>query len=352
MKKVLSLVLVAVLALGMGVTAFAAGNVVEFASDADYLGANRSTSMPSSYKLSGTDDNLIVDETVRPIDELEITLALDPALFKDEDGAAPTSVNSDGNLSKSLIKSSKIKVRSQVKKGSAAIDEVKLDEGKGIVEIVFNDEYVATKDLDFEVFVYLTIDGTSFRDNGVTVSGTYENEVDDDVDADYEWYDLSDQMVIEAQEYVRNIELELGDDVSVFTNLYSGRKYYGTATTEVTEADDEVMKQYPGVSLVYTLNTVGLNTASSQVKLGGIGSDYFVYDSNMAYLGKSNEMLGYSNKYYLSTTELEVAGSEEEEELPEEEEEDPEDEGEVENPGSGGDGEAAPNVNANPGTGR
>jgi hypothetical protein len=204
------------------------------------------------------------------------------------------------------------------------------------VKIKFVEYYVATGDVDYELTVYLMIDGKRQNDYEVTISGNMDN-THRDVYADDDYFDGSQGEVADCVEYAKSVEFDLGQGVSIYTKMFKDKKYYGIVTRDADDAADVVFTKYPDVDSVYILKTIGLNSTADTVKLNNeISGDYFVYDANMNYLGKSNESLKYSTRYYLANKKLEVASDAaetEEEEVPE-------------------DTVPTPNVNDNPGTGR
>lgn len=351
MKKVLALVLVAVMALGMGITAFAA---VEYDDremvDAYSLGYSiKDSTFPKPYSYThGTKGTTYEwSDDVRPSDEVELEVYLTHNMFVLPNGykgdLPPT--NKELALAAADIRKSKIAVRTQVSGGSKVLKDVKIDAKKGAVIVEFQTEWVSVKEQDFEILVYLTIDGKRMDDWGMTLIGTFANEVIP-VYEEYDYVDLSVGYVAEAEDFVDKIEVDLGKGVSIFTKFFKGKSYYGTASRDADEAADVVMKKYPDIDNVVILKTVGLNSTGDIVKLDTDYSDYFVYDKDMNYVGQANEMLPYSSVYYLANKKLDIEGEEE----PDEEDDEPDDEDGT-NPGTGGDG-ASSNANANPGTGR
>lgn len=331
MKKIFAVMLAGIMAATMGLTSFAA--TVEYESMVKPLGY--------SYKGSTSGDTLDLGEINADGDEIEFPLSSEMFEVPSGDTQPPNGTP----LSSADIRKSKIAVRIQNAQGSSKILKSFSVVGKdSVVKLEFADEWVSTEEKDFEMLVYLTLDGTRFDDEGITITGTMLNPVIE-VDSDMDSVDLSDGYVAEAMDFVDNIEVDLGNGVTMHTKFFKGKKYYGTASREPDEADDIVMKQYPDIDNVVKLTVIGLNSTGDVVRLDTDYSNYYVYDKDLNYLGQSNEMLPYSATYYLANKQLDVEGEEE----PEEPEE-PEDEPGL-NPDGGGDG-ASNNANANPGTGR
>lgn len=328
MKKVLALVLASTMALGMAVTSFAAEKTkIQSFISGRTLGYCVGDSIDLGDVVLDYDNQR--KETIKLVKEMFAT---------DTEGKNPLAEE----LTAKLLKDSKAAVRVTYDKGSKVIDSVELKEKDKEIVIKFVEEWISTGEQDFDFTVYLSLNGKRQSNEGVTFTGTFKND-SENVDAGYEEYDMSNGTVIEADEFVSKIELDLGNGVTMITKLFKGKKYFGIATMELTDADAELVSKTPAIDNVIYLKTVGLNAASNIVKLD-VGGDYFVYDSEMNYLGKSNENLPYSTKYYLATSELEVEDEEEPEEVEGEDEE-------TNNAETGGDDDVIENVNANPGTG-
>lgn len=356
MKKVLALVLASAMAIGMATTAFAAtvDKATDFAGNQtleDGYGrgiVGISGTYTATREASASNQTVTYADDIRPYDEVKDYIYLPISMFTWDSTANPTTKNL---LSAKQIRTSKLTVRTSVSSGSKAIDEVKIDNKEGRIEIKYVKEYVSTKDLDFDFTVYLLFDGKRKTDQGLTFVGTLANEIQE-VYADDDYVDTSNGTIAEAMDFVKDIEVDLGNGVSIFTKMFKGKKYYGTCTRDADEADDIVFAKYADIDNVVTLKTVGLNSTGDIVQLDVDYSDYYVYDKDLNYLGQSNELLPYSTKYYLSNKKLDITEDETTDDGEVSEEAPTTDDGEGANPTSGGDDGAVENVNANPSTGR
>lgn len=287
MKKLLSIALAAALAVGMGAISFAAS----------YKAGDQVNPLAGG----GTIDM----ETLHPYSEPEYKIDLTYGLFS---GDLPTGKAAGDKMTAADLRNSKLTVRTKVAEGTKAIKSVDIDTSNSQVRVKWADELVGVGEVKFDFIVYLSVDNKR-RDNlGVTFVGTLENELTE-VHADDDYIDLSEGQVAEAEEFVPKVEVDLGNGVSVFTKLFKGKKYYGTASRVVDESDDVVLTKYPDVDNIITLKTVGLNSTGDIVKLGVDYSDYYVYDAGMQYLGQATDMLPFSAKYYLANQKLDVAGA-------------------------------------------
>lgn len=310
MKRILSAVLVVCLVLSMGVAAFAA--------TVTYTGFYQTTSLQEGYNrqynLLGTNKevkNKTVDlGEIYASDKKTVLIGLYNTMFVDKNGqqggvAGPVV---PARLTQADIRASKFKVFTRYASGRAAIKKISLDSKNGQIQVELADEFVSTKPLDFEIFFYLEINGQRYDDRGFTVSGTmYNREVD--VYKDYESIDISDQSIAVANDSVRNLEIEIGNGVTVTANLSRNQKYYGTATLEPTDDDEDVFAEYSSIRDVINIKTVGLDRAGSSVKLSSDWSGLYVYDEDFNYLGRSNAKLPFRTKYYLAGKQLSGTGS-------------------------------------------
>ncbi len=184
---------------------------------------------------------------------------------------------------------------------------IKLEHGYVKNDTNESDSYIReVLEQDFDFDIILSVNGRQQRDYAMSFSGTFANPVME-VYADTDYADISDGYVVEAMEYVRAIDLDVGDGVLVHTKLSKGRKYYGVAHHIPYDDADAFMKAHPTVVEAITLKTVGLANAASTVTLGdGLGA-YHVYNKDGEYLGLGSDELIYADTYYLSKEKLEIA---------------------------------------------
>lgn len=350
MKKVLALVLAATMVLGMSTMSFAADNKITGIASKDALEKSYSRSLGESSYNSMT-GNSVSNQTVTyaksiiPFDKTKDYIDLYRGMFQWK------STPDAGRLSANEIRTSKLAVRTSNSSGSKAVDTISIDSKNGHIEIKYVEEYVATKDLDFDFTVYLTIDGKRHTDAGLSFIGTLANPVTQ-VYADDDYVDGSYGQVVEAMDFNKDIEVDLGNGISIFTKMFKGKKYYGTSTRDSDEKDSAVFAKYADIDNVVTLKTVGLNSTGDIVQLDTDYSAYYVYDKGLHYLGRSNELLPFSTKYYLANKKIDVVPGDEEEfddedpEAPEDEElEDEEGDSGEKKPGTPG--AASPNTGTN-----
>lgn len=338
MKKVLSLVLAVVLVVGLGAVAFAA-KVDPDNLKKDNIENLKIAVLGDSGDLFGAEE--LYDETVRPGEKYEFILYY---------------LNGDVKeyITKADGRNKKLGVQIRASEGSAAVKSAKVDYKKGlvadeeiaIVVVEFVDPHVSTKGQKFDVKFSPTIDRARHRDNEFTFQGELKNYEQSAYEGD-EYIYVKDTPVVKAEEYIKNIEVDLGNNVSIFARMFEGKKYYGRAVIDITSDDEALFNKYPDLETVYKLDTVNLNATGDTVKFN-LGDNMFAYvqdeDGNLVFLGRTNDRLPYYTKYFLSAKELDIeevvdTGEPGEDQKPEE-------------AGPTGGDDVPENVNHNPGTGR
>jgi hypothetical protein len=265
---------------------------------------------------------------VAPQDGLVEYIELTDAMFTWEDGYAPQDVVDEDEgasedegetevkpkpapLTSAQIKDARLTARAT---NSRVLESVTVNARESRIEVKFLEELVGVKEIEFDFDIILSIDGKQYRDYAMNFSGTFSNltmVVDDGTD----YADISGGDVVEAMDYIRSIDLDLGDGILLNTRLSEGRKYYDTARRVPGDDHDAFMREHPSVEEAVVLKTVGLSGSASTVTLGrGLG-DYYVYSEAGEYLGRGNDKLAYSDVYYLSSKELEIADDKEPEDV-------------------------------------
>jgi len=351
MKKVLSLLLVLVLALGMSTTAFASWKT-------DKTQPEKATTMGGGIGGGSLDigtfspvkgNGLGKQEFYITIAQTDLGVTKDPGINTWADTASNGVTK--GTVMKADISASKITLKTKISKGSAVFDEVKFEYntvgGNKVAQILveFMKPFKSNNDdgVDFEITPYFVVDGKSWVDNGLTLTGTYGNALNEDVDADTTLFDMSDGDIMKPSEYVKSIELDLGEGVSVFGRAIKGTKYWAVADKDASAAEDEMMVKY-GIDDVYHLQNINVAGIANYVMLNDADPSAYVYDGDLKYLGQAKEKLAFAETYYLSAKKLDVDDDEDIE--PDDGDDYP-----VAPPVTGGDGYPE-NINDNPGTGR
>ncbi len=284
-KRIVSLILAALMALGFTTAASAA---------AKNTGEITGMACDLSYGYSGDSD---LGE-IAPMDECVVYINLTDDMFTWDGDYEPAATPAP--LTSAQIRRARLTARAT---NAKALESVTVNRRESRIEVKFLDELVGVKEQDFDFDVTLSIDGRQQRDYAMNFTGTFANPVLE-VDADTDYADISDGYVIEAIENVRAIDLNVGGGVLIHTKLSKGRKYYGVALNIPHDDADEFMKANPTVTEAITLKTVGLNNDTSTITLGGGFDDYYVYSKDDKYLGLGSDELPYTDTYYLAIEKL------------------------------------------------
>lgn len=291
MKRFVSILLVLMLALGLAPTAFAA----------------------AGGKITGILKPFADDQTgitIQPGQVLEFPLTAD--MFSWEDGTG----EKKEPVSKTKLNSAKVapKVSYTLNKSKNYVEKIDIstkgfsvtdNEKTAYVRVTFSDSIGASDEVDFSFVVYLTYNNNRIKDSAVEFEGTISPETIL-VSADEPYVDISDGEVAEAEEYIRSIDLHIGEGIIIRTKMMQDKKYSGKAESVVSEEDSEVLDTYPEIDTVYTLR--GTNISSGKV-IFEMDDKYYVYDADGKYAGTTNDELKYSNKFYLATEKIDLRSS-------------------------------------------
>jgi hypothetical protein len=229
-------------------------------------------------------------------------------------------------------------------------------DNSGIVEKL----YIDGTDVKFDAVKYYTKTGATdcafdwqltFKDqrqgNTYSVDFTIENDTEE-VSEDDDTAFTDGNIVVKADGAARNVEMKAGEGIYVTKNFHDGQKVYCRYSLELSAGDEKLFQEFAELDSVYTGYTTGVNSAGVTVRFD-VDDTYFVYNENFELIGTTaDEKLPFSNKYYLTTAKVNLAGTDPVEEEPAEEEESTP--AETGNSTTGG-GEAVV-TNYNPNTGR
>lgn len=378
MKKVLSIVLIAMLVIGMAPMALAS-TIVQEDEHGNVIGnygysAAIVTNYPTENFLTMPDVDL--GEEANPTNnewsyglgtagwyEPTAAVAARNTYFVDNTatGGSTWAFSYEGHTRKT-IKDDKVAVELRVTNGQRVVDKVEIkylesitdpdgvkrtfvkNEQPAYILVTFKDKFVSTSEVDYKFTIYLTYDRKRDKDSEVIFEGTFKNNETTVDEGDVYVYLGDDVPVVESLAYLKDIDIELDDGITVHTKFFNNKKYYANGEAKVRAEDDEVLARHPAIDYVYNIDSVGLNNTYTTVSLN-ISDRLYVYNSNLEYIGTTADRLPYSTKYYVSTTELDVEGAVEE---PIQEP----NEGDIFEPGPEMGGDNVPgNVNDNPGTG-
>ena len=291
MRKIVCMMMAATLAIGMNAVTFAA----------DYRAEAQVENLGYAYKSEVATDKVVNMGTISPDDKATANFPLVYEMFEAD---APEGKAGSDALSEADMRTAGIEVKRKDVKGADAVKSVALDKKNGAVVVIFADSMVKAEDLDFEVAIYLVVNGKRYDDMGLTIKGTLANKFEE-VYADDDFVDLSDGKVVLAVDRVQKIEVYLGSGVSVFASFTKDKHYSGTATTKPDADDDDILSKYSDIVDVVNVKVSGIKADGNVVKIDA-DYDFYVYDGNMKYIGRASEMLPLATKYYLAQKELDV----------------------------------------------
>ncbi len=340
MKKVLSFIMAAALAVGMSTAAFAATpSAINTVKD---MTLGTSTESTGTAKNEASSD--FYTDVINPQDETVIKFIITPEFFDWGTTDEPTYVT------KAHLDRAKITVSARKTKGFPAMKSIEIKSAakdkNAYVELKFVTEFVSVNKEAFEYDVRLMKDKKTVDGTNVKVYGDIENEIEE-VDADNDSVETFDGVVVKATESVKGIELNAGNGVYVKTNMFEDCKYYVKAVMDLSKSDLELMEKNVPIEGIVTMKTALSKNATlrSAVVTFDIADTYYVYD-NKELLGTTNDKVPFRDKYYLTTSKIDMGGGVVET-TPDAAPVEPT---EPSNPSTGGDN-GAPNVNDNPGTG-
>jgi hypothetical protein len=256
--------------------------------------------LPDVAMLSSGSGEDLLDLYVQPGETLLIVLP--PEAFVDAEGYPLEGYT----LPFSRISEARVGVQHKVIAGAQTLAGVSLvsdpDFGASIL-VEFQPEFVQTQELEFEYDIYVTIRGKRETSTRITIAGKIANPVVYVYDGD-DYVDLSDGYVAEATAYIKDIELYLGNGLSLRRALFKGSRYYGIATVEQSDTQSPLLPGYPEVELVYTLRTIGLKREDRDTVTFDFTELYYVYNQEGQYIGTTSKILPYSAKYYLTRTQI------------------------------------------------
>jgi len=175
------------------------------------------------------------------------------------------------------------------------------------VKLEFADEFVSVKSLDFRLTIFLTINSSRNAASSVTINGTFENE-EIEIDSSYDYVSLADGQVLKSKDYIAELEIDLGDDVQIFTRVQSDKKYYAKAKNVLLDEDDKMLTKYPKIETAIRIRSVNLKPIGNCVSLRDIGL-YHAYTSSGKYLGTTERRLPFSDLYYLASDKITISGA-------------------------------------------
>lgn len=315
MKRAVCLVMVFILLWGMALPAAAASSKVKLSEINEHAFSN--------YEGHAA----IHPEDTLPDDEIIIPLLKDG--FYGEDGNQVVWSTKDPTLGPSLSQArASLRVYFKMMVGRDVIRDIDFVKytptprvrAQSAIRIRFIEDYDSTKELVYRFKVRMVAKGTTIGIEEVFGGTMYNLEYDTEgalyTELGYKaiWYT--------GDESVDRVVMDLGEGVSVTTDMFKGEKYYGYAKLEPNEGQDAVLEAYPEIYDVYRIKTINIKSYGSKVQFYDRGDDvFYVYNERGEFVGMSNEDVAYSTTFYLSPSPLKINMDLLPEQLPAEEEE-------------------------------
>ena len=301
MKKTISVLLAAVLMMSMVFAASATivSSGVRGINEKDFQDSLKSHAEKGRVTVAGKAVRSISDlANLRVLPGSEIRIPLTPNMFLGANGA-PLGTEADV-LTAAALRSGRITLRTAGGSADIALSEIASNRSGSYISIQF-DRTPTTQVKRFNFSVFLHEGNTRRQSTRIDIRGSLAAEIYD-VDSRDNFMDISDGRVLRAVTNVRNIELELGDNISMRANLTRGTRYAGIALiNEYTERDELVLRRNPTVGSVYRLQTINLRATGGTVRIHTGRAAFYVYNTNGVYLGTTRENLPFWTTYYVSS---------------------------------------------------
>lgn len=284
MKRALSFVLAATLMVGMSLVASAA-----------------------TPKITDIDSGAMVvdsyDEEMSPGKEIKIELDANAFTFAD---------GKSYDITTSVLKSSDVTLKVTKVKGGEYVEKVEFKNMKvsgsnyAYVSVQLVDTFNSTSEKDVTLKIALQLKRS--RKDDVELSFKLKNETIYVSDSD-DYISIEDGQIVEAESYVRAIEVYIGNGVTIDAKMYQNKKYYGVCKSEITEEDDKILSRYPEILDILKLTTTNLKGSGKIVTIEPNGDTMHVYNEEGKYIGTTDEKLPYSNVYYLAEEKIKMSSS-------------------------------------------
>jgi len=321
MKKVLSLVLAAMMVVGMTTVAFADG----------------ASPVPTGWKIVGFSDNAASaweEEEIDPAYKAgdEIDLKITAGMFKWQKQKGDNKIydffadadNDDAEVpgpdfaftADSPVRASQLKdigFRRVYQKGTAGtIDTVALKDSDSLLRVSLVDFYTKTSTTDVVLKLALTYKGSTKNAPEIEMNFEVKNEKEIIEEGQTEAYSFGN-VYLEADATVRNVEFQGDDDGIVYATktVVKGQKYYFNVDSELSDEDAQIVADNPEVDSIY--NVYQTNMANATVQFKNLDREFFVYNEDGKLLGTTKDKkLPLAKKYILTTAKVDFGGAEEE----------------------------------------
>jgi hypothetical protein len=174
------------------------------------------------------------------------------------------------------------------------------------VVVEFVSPFVSVDTVNFNCLIFLRVNNSRKTDSEIDFAGTFGNKLVS-IDSSYDFYPMDEYTVIQATEYIKNIELDLDGGIILETRLFENVKYYGYAVDQMTNADDAMIDKYPDIVGIIRIYTAGISKSGKPLSVINY-KDCYVYNKAGKYLGETSEMLEFADVLYISEKKIDMGG--------------------------------------------
>lgn len=200
---------------------------------------------------------------------------------------------------------------------------------RSAIRIRFVEHLASTQEKNYEFRVGLDHEG-SISEYGTlvlvreTFGGMMANErldISPGYTKNLDYVDTQGDIVLNCIQSTDNVVADLGNGVRAHLDMVQGGKFYGYSDTlhtqnqvdpvyrdkDVRESRDAIVDTYAEIKIAYTVTSINVKNMLKYMKLTQHADEvYYVYNEYGEYIGKSNENLPYSTRYYLADKEVEI----------------------------------------------
>lgn len=221
-------------------------------------------------------------------------------LFSD-DGYHPAT-----NLKRWEVEYYRLGIQIRATAGGATINRdtvIQFDrDGNAYYDFEWVDPYVAVDAIPYRGAVYITIDKSRVMESEFALSGIVENLAQTVRHMDDYVY-TGEYPIVYATDAVPSIQVDMGEDISIWMKMDQGMKYYSWVTDPQPE-DALIRAEYPDIDTVYSLKTINMNALENRIAFY-LTSPKYIYvlneEDQLVFLGNTNKKHPYYTKYFLSS---------------------------------------------------
>ncbi|WRS26255.1 hypothetical protein U6B65_07790 [Oscillospiraceae bacterium MB08-C2-2] len=231
---------------------------------------------------------------LEPGDRIQISLL--PEMFVDSRGLPLKA------LTLAQLKAGRIEPRIILLQGQNRLKSSGLargPEGVPCIELAFADPLLSVSAEPFSVTVQLQIAGEAQAAAQLNLTGEIANPQVEITESNT-LVDLSSGLVGIASQDVRDIEIQLGEGISLLTDLREGQQVYAIARPQ--ELAPELLERYPSLEGAYSVDTINLEQVNAL--LFTLPQRFYVYSRAGSYCGTTDNPVALEGFYYLSSTRL------------------------------------------------